>query len=140
MQQFVRDTSITCEVYKIESYETSKRAYEGHYLHSDITVEKSNDILDFYKGDFIIPMSQIANRYIVETLEPESSDSFFAWNFFDEILQQKEWYSPYVFEDKAVEILKKDTDLKKRYDDKLKNDEEFANNPRAQLYFIYMNS
>jgi hypothetical protein len=37
----------------------------------------------------------------LETLEPEAVDSFFNWNFFDTMLQQKEGYSDYIFEDLA---------------------------------------
>ncbi|MGY0039706.1 hypothetical protein [Pedobacter sp. NJ-S-72] len=42
----------------------------------------------------------------METLEPQATDSFFNWNFFDSILDQKEHYSPYVFEDTAAGLLK----------------------------------
>ena len=42
----------------------------------------------------------------METLEPTATDSFFNWNFFDGILQQKEGFSPYVFQDIATELLK----------------------------------
>ena len=48
-----------------------------------------------------------AARYLVETLEPQATDSFFAWGFFDSILQQKEHYSDYVFEDVAADFLTK---------------------------------
>ncbi|MEJ7661322.1 MAG: hypothetical protein WKG07_17825 [Hymenobacter sp.] len=46
-----------------------------------------------------------ARRYLVEALEPQATDSFFAWGFFDSVLQQKEHYSDYVFEDLAAEFL-----------------------------------
>ncbi len=140
MTRLESDTSLSCEVYHIDKYETLNRAYEGHYLHHSVSVKTSKDILDFYVGDYLITLDQLTNRYIVETLEPENGDSFFAWNYFDEILQQKEWYSAYVFEDKALELLKTNKDLKARFDTKMKDDAEFADNPRAQLYFIYRNS
>ena len=74
---------------------------------------------------------------MLETLEPEATDSFFNWNFFDTILQQKEGYSAYVFEDIAAEFLAKNPEIQKIFDNKLKNDATFAKNPRAQLDFIY---
>lgn len=45
--------------------------------------------MSFRKGDLLINTQQKARRYLVETLEPEAQDSFFNWNFFDSILQQK---------------------------------------------------
>jgi hypothetical protein len=79
-------------------------------------------------------------RYLLETLEASATDSFFNWNFFDTILQQKEGYSAYVFEDIAAYILAKNPVIKKQLEDKLKNEEAFAKNPRAQLEFVYKNS
>ena len=67
-------------------------------------------------------------------------DSYFAWNFFDSYVQQKEYFSSYVFEDKALDILAKDKELKKRFEKKKVNDKEFRENGYAQLYFIYQHS
>ena len=79
-------------------------------------------------------------RYLLETLEAEATDSFFNWNFFDTILQQKEGYSAYVFEDVAEKILLENPEIKKAFEDKLASDTDFDKNPRAQLDFIYKNS
>ncbi len=64
--------------------------------------------MQYYAGDFVVYVNQPQNRYIVETLEPQATDSFFNWNFFDSVLGQKEHYSAYVFEDTAAELLKND--------------------------------
>jgi hypothetical protein len=77
------------------------------------------------------------NRYIVETLEPQGMDSFFSWNFFDAILSQKEYFSAYIFEDTAAELLRKDPKLKQEFEDAKKNDPIFAADGRAQLEWIY---
>ena len=63
-------------------------------------------------------------------------DSYFSWNFFDSYLQQKEYFSSYVFEDKALEILAKDKELKNDLKRKA-SDKEFRENAYAQLHFIY---
>ncbi len=49
-------------------------------------------------------------------LEPEGPDSYFNWNFFDAVLQQKEHYSAYVFEDKAAELLKNNEELRIQFE------------------------
>ena len=40
----------------------------------------------------------------------------------------------------AEEFLVQNPEIKKEFDDKIKNDEAFAKNPRAQLNFIYKKS
>ena len=140
MTQLQRDTSIACEVQYILSYETSKNPYESHYEHYNIKTRTEKQTLNFYKGDYVVSVNQACNRYIVETLEPEGEDSFFAWNFFDGILQQKEGFSAYIFEEKAEEILKENPKLKEELVEKRKSDKAFAENQRAQLDFIYKHS
>ena len=140
MIQLKNDTLIEVEKYKIADYKTGTTAYEGHYQHSNTTIQKSIEKIAFKKGDYYIPTQQFAVKYLLETLEPEAPDSFFNWNFFDAILQQKEGYSAYVFEDLAVEILTKNPPLKEKFEKKKAEDKSFADNGSAQLDWIYKNS
>jgi len=140
MQELDRDTSLVLETYYINDYKTIERPYEGHYLHYDIEASAKTQDIQLYKGDLLIPTNQMRKRFIVETLEPQAVDSYFAWNFFDEILQQKEWYSAYVFEERAVEILNNDAELKASFEKKKQEDPKFAEDPRSQLFYIYKNS
>ena len=96
--------------------------------------------MSFRKGDWYIPLNQNANRFLVETLEPQGEDSYFSWNFFDPILGQKEGYSDYAFEDIAAEYLKSNADVKAKLDQKRSSDSAFAKNGRAQLDFVFQNS
>ncbi len=139
VKQLTKDVELPVELYRIEDFKT-RDAYEGHYLHYDVKVEKENQEWLFRKGDYIIYTNQVSNRYIIETLEPQAPDSFFAWNFFDGILMQKEYFSSYVFEDTALELLDQNPDLKLRLQEKQAKDEAFAKDARAQLDFIYKNS
>jgi len=134
------DTSIQVESYKITNYESRRSPWEGHYFHNSVEVEKNNQTVEFRAGDILVPVNQTVNRYIVETLEPQATDSFFRWNFFDSMLQMKEGYSSYVFEDEAVEILEANPKLKKEFEDKKASDEKFSNSSSAQLNFIWSNS
>ncbi len=140
MYRFENDSIMHAEVYYIEHYKTVSNCYEGHYRHFDTRLSKEEQKVKIYKGDYLVPVNQDAVRYIIETLEPESDDSFFSWNFFDGILMQKEWFSDYIFEEKAIEILINNTDLKNEFELKKKEDEKFANDYWGQLYFIYKNS
>jgi hypothetical protein len=138
--QFKNDTTLTVESYKIGSYETRTSPYEGHYAHYKTSVNTSSDKVTFRKGDYLISTNQDAIRYLLETLEPSAPDSFFNWNFFDTILQQKEGFSPYVWEDKAEQLLKSNPKLEIEYNVKISYDEDFANSWYAQLDWLYKQS
>ncbi|WP_286761416.1 M14 family metallopeptidase [Salegentibacter sp. UBA1130] len=134
------DTTLYVETYKIEDFKTRDQAYEGHYMHSETKVSKKMDSVRFRKGDFVVKTFQEGARYLIETLEPEAPDSFFNWNFFDTVLQQKEGFSPYVFEDIAKKMLDKNPDLKERFEEKKRNDAEFSNNSYYQLDWLHKQS
>lgn len=135
-----RDTTINVVAYTIEDFKTSNNPYEGHYLHSNIKTMKRRIDVKFFEGDYLVYLNQNANRFLMETLEPHATDSYFAWGFFDAILQQKEWFSDYVFEDKASQILKENPSLKEELKQKQIADSVFAKDAWAQLYFVYKNS
>jgi len=139
MEQLTTDKMIKGEVYYIKKFDT-RNAYEGHHLHYNVEVEKREESLPFFEGDYIIKTNQNTNRYIIETLEPQAPDSWFAWNFFDSILMQKEHFSPYIFEDEAAEILQKNPNIKTALEEKKKTDKDFADNAYAQLEFVYQKS
>ena len=77
---------------------------------------------------------------MLETLEPEAVDSFFNWNFFDTILQQKEGFSAYVFEDEAKELLAKNKEWQEEFSALKAKDTVFANSASRQLRWIYEKS
>jgi len=140
MKRLAHDTTLNLEMYYIGDMRTPQRPYEGHYLHSNVQVKPTIMPVKFFGGDYVVYTNQAINRYIVETLEPTGVDSFFAWNFFDSILGQKEDYSDYVFEDVAAARLKADPELQKKLEDARAADPNLAKNGRAQLNFIYQNT
>ncbi|MEP7237224.1 MAG: M14 family metallopeptidase [Ferruginibacter sp.] len=140
MQRFTKDSLIDVEAYHIDDYKSYPKPYEKHHKNTGVKVTIMNQKVRFLKGDYIIYLNQPANRYLVEMLEPTGDDSFFAWNFFDAVLQQKEGYSDYRWDDLAAEVLKRDPELNAKLEKKKKADEKFAANGSAQLDFIYKNS
>ncbi len=137
MERLTRDEEVAVDVYYITDEETTKTPYEGHYLHFNVQVDTRQEAIQFYKGDYRIPLNQVGNRYLLEVLEPEGHDSFFAWGFFDSILQQKEHFSSYVFEDRAVELLETDSEIHKKFEAEKLADATFADSAERQLQFIY---
>ena len=139
MLVLVQDTILESEVYYISHFNTVSKPYEGHYLHdqTEVRTEVREEMLR--AGDVLVPMYTDRDRFVVEVLEPSSADSYFNWNFFDEILQQKEWFSGYVFEDEAARMLEEDEGLRSMFE-QMKADPEFAESPFAQLYWLYQQS
>lgn len=140
MTALEKDTEMTVESYRIGDFKTAKYAYEGHYPHSEVQLTLKQQKILFRKGDFIIKTQQPGVKYLLETLEPQGNDSFFAWNFFDSVLQQKEYFSAYVFEDLAKELLDKNPALKAEFDNQKKTDSKLSESAQAQLDWIYTHS
>jgi hypothetical protein len=135
MQRLRNDTVVEVEAYRIESYQTFSKPYEGHHLNHSVQVSKTRKKMSFRKGDYLIPLNHVANRFLVETLEPQAEDSYFAWNFFDAILQQKEGFSDYVFEETAQTFLKTHAGVRQQLEARRQSDTAFANSAAAQLGF-----
>jgi len=140
LTEITKDTLISVEVYSIKNYETVRSPFEGHYLHYNTEVETVSEMVSVKKGDFIIDTQQEGIRYLLETLEPTAPDSFFNWNFFDTILQQKEGFSPYVWEDIAEQFLNDNPTIKTEFETKKEEDPSFAKNWYMQLDWIHKQS
>ena len=138
MQKIQSDSIIKVETKYITEFKFSDRPYEGHFPLREMNTKTEKQERMFLKGDFLIKTNQKNRRFLVSVLEAEAVDSYLRWNFYDEIFQQKEGYSSYVYEDSAKELLENDAELKKKFE------EWKAQNPEAgggaQLYFIYTNS
>ncbi len=140
MHRLERDSLMELDMYYITDYQTARTPYEGHYNHSQVNLRTERQQVQLYKGDYLVYTDQAANRYIIETLEPQAPDSFFNWNFFDSILSRKEYFSAYVFEDEAAQMLRDDPALKAAFEAAKTADEQLKNNGQAQLNWIHSHS
>lgn len=140
ISEIENDTLISAEVYKIKSYETFNNPYEGHYPHYNTQVDVVEEKVSVEKGDYIVSTQQSGVRYLLETLEPMAVDSFFNWNYFDTVLQQKEGFSPYVWEDLAEAFLNEHPEIKIQFETKKSTEPNFAANWYAQLDWIHKQS
>jgi hypothetical protein len=136
LRRLTADAEPEVELYRILQYDT-RDAYEGHYLHYDIQVEKEKKRWPYRKGDYVALTDQPAIRFLMETIEPQGVDSYFAWNYFDGILGQKEYFSPYVFEEIAVQFLNENPSVKAELEAKQKAEPDFAKSQWAQLFWVY---
>jgi hypothetical protein len=140
LQPLNKDTSMSVEVYRIKNYTASSRPYEGHFRLNKVETEKSMETVKLLKGDYIAYTQQPGNRFLVEMLEPDGPDSYFSWNYFDAILQQKEGYSNYRWEEVAADWLKKNPGLRAALEAKKIAEPDFAKNSSRILQWVYQNS
>jgi len=141
MHRLKADTMLTAGMYYITEHDHLSRSHNGHFYHDKIHVALRRDSMRFYAGDYAIPVNQVRNRYIVEALEPEAHDSFLRWNFFDSVLERRDWNNPSVrFEQNAMHYLEAHPKLKAAFEQKRKANPEFAGDHAAQLRFIFERS
>jgi hypothetical protein len=140
MVELDKDDSLDIEMYRIVSFESGSKPYEGHHPNSKVKVEKIQGRKYFRKGDFYIPTNQEAVRFIIETLEPEGMDSYFYWNFFDPILEQKEGYTAYAYEKNAAMYLKENPAVRQVLQAAVERDSTLRRSAQAQLDFVYKQS
>lgn len=130
----------TLTVFSVKSYKSPSNPYEGHFKLSKIEVGESRQELRLKPGDILVPSAQDGALFIHAALQPRAEDSYLTWNFFDSYLQQKEYFSNYVFKDQIADILAKDQKLNEEYQLRKATDEKFKNSEWDQLYFIYSRS
>lgn len=134
------DTVIRVTVDYVEDLKGATRPYNGHYYHDSFTTRSEVQEMRYFAGDWLVPVRQEGMRYLLEMLEPRARDSFFRWNFFDAVLDQREYFSPYGFEENALRTLEEIPELKKRLEERRKEDAAFAASHSAQMAFIYTHS
>jgi hypothetical protein len=130
-----REQELAC--YHVRSVSSRPHAYEGHMFHDDVELERRCATVLLRAGDYIVPLDQDQARYAVEMLEPLGHDSFFRWGFFNSVLEKKEAYSDYVFEDEAEKLLRDEPELAAKFEDWKQANPDLLQNQGEVLDFIF---
>lgn len=132
------EAEVEVETYRYTGGKFSPRQSEGRI---PVTAEFTTQIekLTYPAGSIYIDMNQPAARVAMWMLEPAAPGSLTYWGFFNVCVQSTNefWIRPQYMEEKGREMLAKDSQLKARFEQKLKEDAEFASNPQAILGFFY---
>ena len=137
MSRIETASTVDARYYHIHAVTSRALAYEGHMFHDDMTLEQRSASVELRPGDYYIPLQQANARYAVETLEPQAHDSFFRWGFFNSVLEKKEAFSDYVFEDLAAELLRDEPELAAGFAQwKIEHPELLADQQQV-LHFIF---
>ena len=137
MHRIEQAQTVSAQYYQIDTVVSRGTPYEGHLLHDEITLTPCNATVQLQPGDYYIPLDQDQARYVVETLEPQGHDSFFRWGFFNSVLEKKETYSDYVFEDLAAQMLADEPALKAQFDAWKIAHPELLSKQQSVLDFIF---
>lgn len=129
-------SKIKVKSYKFRDFEFRKTPYEGRQM-VNTEYDEIEEIREFAKGSFIIPMDQRTARVIAAALEPASPGSFVEWGFFNQVFEQKEYSESYVMESMAREMLVKDPELKKEFEMKMSSDKNFSTDQEKILNWFY---
>ena len=139
MERVAQDRMQDVACYHVVSVSSRPNAYEGHMFHDEVQLEKRQASVLLRAGDYLVPLDQDRARYVVETLEPLAHDSFFRWGFFNSVLEKKEAYSDYVFEDEAERLLAEEPELAAKFNAWKKAPPSLLANQEAVLDFIFAN-
>jgi hypothetical protein len=139
MERIEADRMQDVAYYHVTSVTSRPTAYEGHMFHDDVVLERRQGSMQLRAGDYLVPLDQDNARYAVETLEPLAHDSFFRWGFFNSVLEKKEAYSEYVFEDEAEKLLTEEPELAAKFDQWKLENAVLLTNQEAVLDFIFAN-
>lgn len=139
MERVTAASSIKARVCRVQSVQSRPGPYEGHIFHEEMTLDSQTEATELQVGDYWIPLDQDSARYIVETLEPQAHDSFFRWGFFNSILEKKERFSDYVFEDLALQLLEDEPALAAQFSRWKAENPALLNDQSRVLGFIFEN-
>lgn len=134
-QKISKPLKIEVESYKLTEQKWGANSFESR-LTASYKINPLKEIREYPPNSVIVPLTQEAANVAIHLLEPQSNDSFAYWGFFNAIFEQKEYGEGYVMEKLAREMLAKDPNLQKEFEEKLK-DEKFAKSPQARLRFFY---
>ncbi|HEV8692467.1 MAG TPA: M14 family zinc carboxypeptidase [Ideonella sp.] len=138
LQRARRQARVPAEAYRIERFEKRRLPFEGRHLHDVLEVEAEPVEAAVAEGDWLVSLGGPHDRFIVEVLEPLGIDSFFRWAFFDSVLDKKEHFSDYVFEDEAERLLAAEPGLNDRFEAWKAEHPELLGDPEAVLGFIFL--
>ncbi|HEX8370465.1 MAG TPA: M14 family metallopeptidase [Pyrinomonadaceae bacterium] len=138
LQRISKPLKIEVESYRLTEPKWSPASFESR-LPMNYKTNSLRETREFPPNSVVVPLNQETANVVIHLLEPQSGDSFAAWGFFNAIFEQKEYFSDYIMEDVARDMLAKDAGLRKEFEERLK-DENFRKSAGARLRFFYERS
>ena len=137
MERLTQSETREVQTYHIKRVKSRAQSYEGRMFHDEVELDSRLETVTLNVGDYLLPVRQERARYAIETLEPLAHDSFFRWGFFNSILEKKETYSSYIFEDTAADLLRTDPELALKFEAWKIDHPQLLSDQQAVLDFIF---
>lgn len=129
--------TVSVDMLRLDDPKLATRANEGHVQASVTSVTPERRDWTFPAGSVRVPTDQPLGDVVVLLLEPQSSESFFAWGLFPEVLSRVEYIEGYAIAPLAERMLAADPSLKAEFEAKLAADPAFAADGNARLQWFY---
>jgi hypothetical protein len=137
LEILAEDRTIKVEMVRLIEPRLADRANEGHVQVSVDQVATETRAWTFPKGSARVPTDQPLGDLVVLLLEPQSSESVFAWGMVPEVLSRVEYIEPYAIAPLAEAMMAADPALKAAFEAKLTAEPAFAADPEARLAWFY---
>ncbi len=124
---------------KFSGIKFPRQSFEGRFMPRYNFTEFEDSVV-LREGDFVVETAQPLLGLIIYLFEPDSPDSFLKWGFFNAVFERKEYFEMYSMEPIAEEMYENSPPFRREYDKRLKEDKEFASNPRQRLNFFFERS
>lgn len=138
LERMKNEFGIEVESYRLTEPKWAQSPFENRVPVS-YKITPIKEVRTFPANSVLVSTRQETSKVLIHLLEPASNDSLVYWGFFNSIFEMKEYFSDYIMEKIAAEMLAKDAELKKEFEEKLKDD-AFAKSARARLQFFYQRS
>ncbi|MEE8525785.1 MAG: M14 family metallopeptidase [Thermoanaerobaculia bacterium] len=138
MERLESAREVEVDMYRLTAAKLASTPYEGRVraeLEQPPQVERR--LQRYPPGSVRIPTDQPLGDLAVLLLEPQAQDSFFQWGFFHGIASRTEYVEGYVMEPLAARMLATDPELRTEFEKKLRDEPDFAADPRARLAWFY---
>lgn len=129
--------AVAVDMLRLEDPKLAPRTNEGHVPITVSAVTPERRERTFPTGSVRVPTDQPLGDIVVLLLEPQSSESFFAWGMFPEVLSRVEYIEAYAIAPLAERMLAADPALKAEFEAKLAADAAFAADGDARLAWFY---
>jgi len=129
--------TLPVEMLRLTDPKLASRANEGHVQITVTQVRGETRDWTFPAGSVRVPTDQPLGDLVVLLLEPQSSESFFAWGMVPEVLSRVEYIEPYAIAPLAEKMMEADPKLKAEFEARLKAEPAFAADPDARLAWFY---
>ena len=137
METLTEARTVPVEMLRLDGARPAPRPNEGHvgFTLTGVTPEQRDWI--FPVGSVRVPTDQPMGDIVVLLLEPQSSESLFAWGLFPEVLSRVEYIEAYAVAPIADRMLAADPALRAEFEAKLAADPAFAADGDARLSWFY---